>query len=64
VREAVRRGFAALYEFVARRSLASDDQVRAWFAQGMLLNVLAAMGAHEVDAPWAHALLGPPPEVA
>ena len=63
VREAVRRGFANLYEFVARRSLADEEQVRAWFAQGMLLNVLGAMGAHEVDEPWARALLGPPPDL-
>jgi AcrR family transcriptional regulator len=62
VREAVRRGFAELYAFVARRSSASDDEVRAWFAQGMLMNVLAAMGADEVDEPWARALVGSPPE--
>ena len=58
VREAVRRGFANLYEFVARASLASDEEIQAWFAKGMLLNVLAAMDAESVDAPWARALLG------
>jgi len=63
VRDAVRRNFADLYEFVARASLASDEQIRAWFAQGMLLNVLAAMGAEHVDEPWARALLGPPPDL-
>jgi AcrR family transcriptional regulator len=60
VRAAVRRGFAELYEFVARASLASDDEVRAWFATGMLLNVLAAMDAFSVDEPWARALVGTP----
>jgi AcrR family transcriptional regulator len=58
VRDAVRRGFAELYEFVAGVSRASGDEIQAWFAQGMLLNVLAAMGAHDVDEPWARALVG------
>jgi AcrR family transcriptional regulator len=58
VREAVRRGFGDLYEFVAGVSLASDEEIRAWLAHGMLLNVLAAMDAEHVDAPWARALLG------
>ena len=60
VRDAVRRGFANLYEFVARASLASDEEIQAWLAHGMLLNVLAAIDAPSVDAPWARALLGPP----
>jgi hypothetical protein len=34
--------------------------VRVFFAHGMLLNVLAAMGAEDVDAHWATVLLGPP----
>ena len=59
VREAVRRGFARLYEFVARASRAGDDEIQAWLAHGMLLNVLAAMDAPSVDAPWARALLRP-----
>ena len=56
VREAVRRGFADLYEFVARASLASDEEIQAWFAHGMLLNVMTAMDAQSVDEPWARAL--------
>src|SRR4051794_12270387 len=59
VREAVRRGFAELYEFVAGVSLAADEEIQAWFAHGMLLNVMAALDAENVDAPWARALLGP-----
>jgi AcrR family transcriptional regulator len=58
VREAVRSGFAELYELVARASQASDEDVRAWFARGMLINVLMAMGADGVDAAWARALTG------
>src|SRR4051795_2913480 len=56
VRDAVRRGFAELYEFVAGVSLASDEEIQAWFAHGMLLNVMAAMDAQNVDEPWARAL--------
>ena len=59
IREQVRLGFARLYELVARESGADPDALRGFFAQGMLLNVLAAMGAQDVDAPWAKDLLGP-----
>jgi len=34
VREAVRQGFAELYEFVAGASLASDEEIQAWLAHG------------------------------
>jgi AcrR family transcriptional regulator len=61
VRDAVRDGFARLYELVSRESMAGDDLVQAWFAQGMLINVLFAMGATEVGEPWAGALLGEMP---
>jgi AcrR family transcriptional regulator len=56
VRDAVRRGFADLYEFVAGASRASGEEIAAWFAKGMLLNVLSAMGAQSLDEPWARAL--------
>jgi AcrR family transcriptional regulator len=59
IREQMQRGFARLHELVERESGADPEQVRLFFAQGMLLNVLAAMGAQEVDEPWAKALLGP-----
>ncbi len=59
VRAVVRRGFAELHALVARLSGAGEDEVRSFFAHGMLLNVLAAMDAHAVDAPWARALVGP-----
>jgi len=58
VREAVRRGFADLYKFVADVSLASGEEVKTWFAHGMLLNVMAAIGAEHVDEPWARTLMG------
>jgi AcrR family transcriptional regulator len=59
VRDEMRRGFARLVELVERESGAGPDEVRAFFAHGMLLNVLVAMRADESDAHWAEVLLGP-----
>jgi AcrR family transcriptional regulator len=44
IRAEMRRGFAELVALVQRESGAEPDAVRAFFAEGMLLNVLAAMG--------------------
>jgi AcrR family transcriptional regulator len=60
VRAEMRRGFARLVELVERESGATPDEVRTFFAHGMLINVLAAMRAEDSDAHWAHVLLGPP----
>lgn len=59
VREQTRESFARLVELVERESGADPEQVRIFFAHGMLLNVLAAMRAEDVDAHWATVLLGP-----
>lgn len=56
IRRALQRCFRDLYELVAARSGASDDELRLWFAKGMLCNVMAAIGAEQVDEPWAKAL--------
>jgi AcrR family transcriptional regulator len=60
IREQTRRCFERLVALVERETGAGPDEVREFFAHGMLLNVLAAMGAEEVDAHWAKVLLGPP----
>jgi AcrR family transcriptional regulator len=60
VRDQMRRGFARLVELIERESGADPEQVREFFAQGMLLNVLAAMRAEQSDAHWAQVLLGAP----
>jgi len=57
VREAAQRGYAGLFELVQRESGADDDTLREFFGIGMLMNVLASIGALEVDAPWTQALL-------
>jgi AcrR family transcriptional regulator len=59
VRDEMRRSFARLVELVERESGATPDEVRTFFAHGMLLNVLAAMRAEDSDAHWADVLLGP-----
>lgn len=59
IRDRMRACFARLVELVERESGADPDQVRMFFAHGMLLNVLASMDAQEVDAHWARVLLGP-----
>jgi AcrR family transcriptional regulator len=60
VRDAVRRGFAELFDFARRASGGSVEEIRAWFAQGMLINVLVAIDAADVDEPWARALVDAP----
>lgn len=61
IREQMRRGFARLVDIVERETGAEPPDVRNFFAQGMLLNVLAAMQAQEVDEHWAQVLLTKPP---
>jgi AcrR family transcriptional regulator len=58
VRDAMRAGFEELVKLVRRESGASDEEIRRFFAKGMLLNVLAALDAFDVDAPWARILAG------
>ena len=58
VRDCTRVGFRHMVELVQRESGVSDEEVRAFFAQGMLINVLGAMDAPAVDEPWARLLMG------
>ena len=54
---AVRRGYGELVEFVEHASGASPEVVSAFFAKGMLLNVIAAMSLLDADEPWARRLI-------
>jgi AcrR family transcriptional regulator len=58
VREVVREEFLRLVRFVQSASGAPDTAVREWLAQGMLMNVSAAMDLSDVDADWARMCLG------
>lgn len=58
IRTAMQRTFRELHRLVGDRSGASDEELRPWFAHGMLCNVMAAIDAEHVDEPWARALTG------
>jgi AcrR family transcriptional regulator len=58
IRDAVQRCFGELYELVERESGAAPDELRAWFAHGMLCNVMASIDADQLAAHWAKALTG------
>src|SRR5262245_33349542 len=54
---AVRRGYGELVQLVERVSGASPEVVSAFFAKGMLLNVIAAMSLLDADEAWAQRLI-------
>jgi AcrR family transcriptional regulator len=55
VREVVREEYGRIYRFVERASGAPPEAVRAFFAEGMLMNVAAAMDLPSLEAEWAQA---------
>jgi AcrR family transcriptional regulator len=57
VREAVRNGYGDLVTYVERVSDAGPERVAAFFASGMLMNVLASMGLQQPSEPWAARLI-------
>lgn len=56
IRVAMRDGWRSLFETVERVTGAPAEEIRAFFAQGMLLNVAAAVGFDEIDERWAETL--------
>jgi AcrR family transcriptional regulator len=58
VRAAVRGEFARLYRFVASASGAPNWALRAFFAEGMMMNVAAAMDLEQVNEDWAVNCIG------
>jgi AcrR family transcriptional regulator len=57
IRAVVRRGYGELVEYVERVSGADPARVSAFFAKGMLLNVVATMDLLRSNAGWAERLL-------
>jgi AcrR family transcriptional regulator len=55
--EVVRNGFGDLHAYVERVSDLPNAEVSAFFASGMLFNVIASMGLFESDQPWAERLI-------
>jgi AcrR family transcriptional regulator len=60
IRDASRSGFHRLVDFARTVSGAPDDEIQRFFARGMLLNVLAALDAMDLDEPWARLLASHP----
>ena len=56
VRESLRGCFARLVAMVEREWEATPEEIQAFFARGMLCNVIAAMEIDELDEPWAKVL--------
>jgi AcrR family transcriptional regulator len=59
VRVATRRGFRDLWYAVERMSGVPVEEIQAFFAYGMLLNVSAAMDLPAVDERWAQLVCRP-----
>lgn len=57
LRDASRDGFRRLVEHVQEHTPASPDEVRSFFAHGMLVNVMTAIDAGAVREPWAELLV-------
>jgi AcrR family transcriptional regulator len=57
VRAVAREGYRRLVEFVERSSGLDPARVSRFFAKGMLINVIAAMGLHEETGGWATRLV-------
>lgn len=55
IRKAARDGFRHLWAVVSQLTGLPDEDVRAFFAQGMLMNVVAAIDAAALDESWVRA---------
>lgn len=61
IRQAARDGFARLWHVVEQLTGLDEEAVRGFFAQGMLLNVMAAVDAAALDESWSRACQDPDP---
>jgi AcrR family transcriptional regulator len=55
IRRTARQGFGRLWAVVSELTGLPDEDVRAFYAQGMLLNVVAAIDAAALDESWVRA---------
>jgi AcrR family transcriptional regulator len=58
IREVAREGYGELVRFVERVSGEPQALVTQFFARGMLINVIAAMGVRDAGIDWADRLIG------
>jgi len=56
IREAVHENFGAIVDTVREVSGASDEEVQAFIARGMLMNVIGAIGASDSNATWVRTI--------
>ena len=63
IRRAARDGFGHLWTVAGQLTGLPDEDVRDFFAQGMLLNVVAAIDAASLDESWARACQAEPVHV-
>lgn len=56
VAAAMRECFARLHALVEPEAAGDEERVARFFATGMLMNVMAALDAFAIDAPWAQSL--------
>ena len=57
IRDVVRNGYGDLVTYVERVSGLAPVEISAFFARGMLFNVVASMGLHEAGEPWGERLI-------
>jgi AcrR family transcriptional regulator len=57
IREVAREGYGQLVRFVEEVSGLSGKRVSHFFARGMLINVIAAMGVRDAGVDWADRLI-------
>jgi AcrR family transcriptional regulator len=56
VAAAARESFERIYALVARETGAGPEEIQSFFAHGMLMNVMAAIGAQDAHGAWAETL--------
>jgi AcrR family transcriptional regulator len=56
IREASQAGFGRIFDLVAEESGATEEELGSFFATGMLMNVVTALGGDDASAPWARVL--------
>jgi AcrR family transcriptional regulator len=57
IRRASRAGWRDLVDLVEQTSRATPDEVSRFFASGMLITILTAIGMHEEPEPWSKRLV-------
>jgi hypothetical protein len=57
IRKVAREGYGELVRFVEQASGESGPRITRFFARGMLINVIAAMGVRDAGIDWADRLM-------